>query len=298
MKKSFSARLKKTDWTPYIFLILPLALYTLFLVVPALYTLYISLFNWDSLNNTRTFIGLENYIDALFNDDVFRLAIANNLRWAILSEIIPIVLGLTLALCFNTKLKGFGFYRSAIFFPSVLSISTIGLIWRWMYDPNLGLINNFLQSVTDGRVSFNWLEPPQNAIYWLIVSGSWAYSGLCMILFMAGLKSIPESTIEAALLDGANRWQRITRVILPQLKNTLNIVITFTLINSFKVFDLIYVMTAGGPGRMTNVMATWSYYSIFRYYNYGAGSAMSMILAVILVGGSLLINRIFRLQKN
>ena len=109
---------------------------------------------------------------------------------------------------------------------------------------------------------------------------------------------MPEGTIEAAYLDGATRMQRIFYVILPQMKNSINIVLTFTLINSFKVFDLIYVMTAGGPGRMTNVMATWSYYSIFRYYEYGPGSAMSIIMAIILVVGSLIINKIVRMQKN
>lgn len=289
---------RKTDWTPYVFLIAPLALYTIFMIFPTVYSFYISLHNWDGLSGVREFIGLDNYIEVLTEDEIFKVSIANNVRWAILSEIIPIVLGLVMAFVFNSKMKGFGFYRSAIFFPSVLSISTIGLIWRWLYDPNLGLIPEVVRIVTGGRVSFNWFANPEHTIYYLIIAGSWAYSGLCMILFMGGIKSVPEGTIEAAYLDGATRMQRIFYVILPQMKNSINIVLTFTLINSFKVFDLIYVMTAGGPGRMTNVMATWSYYSIFRYYEYGPGSAMSIIMAIILVVGSLIINKIVRMQKN
>ena len=289
---------RKTDWTPYVFLIAPLALYTIFMIFPTVYSFYISLHNWDGLSGVREFIGLDNYVEVLTEDEIFKVSIANNVRWAILSEIIPIVLGLVMAFVFNSKMKGFGFYRSAIFFPSVLSISTIGLIWRWLYDPNLGLIPEVVRIVTGGRVSFNWFANPEHTIYYLIIAGSWAYSGLCMILFMGGIKSVPEGTIEAAYLDGATRMQRIFYVILPQMKNSINIVLTFTLINSFKVFDLIYVMTAGGPGRMTNVMATWSYYSTFRYYEYGPGSAMSIIMAIILVVGSLIINKIVRMQKN
>ena len=289
---------RKTDWTPYVFLIAPLALYTIFMIFPTVYSFYISLHNWDGLSGVREFIGLDNYVEVLTEDEIFKVSIANNVRWAILSEIIPIVLGLVMAFVFNSKMKGFGFYRSAIFFPSVLSISTIGLIWRWLYDPNLGLLPEIVRIVTGGRVSFNWFANPEHTIYYLIIAGSWAYSGLCMILFMGGIKSVPEGTIEAAYLDGATRMQRIFYVILPQMKNSRNIVLTFTLINSFKVFDLIYVMTAGGPGRMTNVMATWSYYSIFRYYEYGPGSAMSIIMAIILVVGSLIINKIVRMQKN
>ena len=289
---------RKTDWTPYVFLIAPLALYTIFMIFPTVYSFFISLHNWDGLSGVREFIGLDNYVEVLTEDEIFKVSIANNVRWAILSEIIPIVLGLVMVFVFNSKMKGFGFYRSAIFFPSVLSISTIGLIWRWLYDPNLGLLPEIVRIVTGGRVSFNWFANPEHTIYYLIIAGSWAYSGLCMILFMGGIKSVPEGTIEAAYLDGATRMQRIFYVILPQMKNSINIVLTFTLINSFKVFDLIYVMTAGGPGRMTNVMATWSYYSIFRYYEYGPGSAMSIIMAIILVVGSLIINKIVRMQKN
>lgn len=289
---------RKQDWTPYIFLIIPLLLYTVFLVYPTFYSFYISLHNWDGLSNTKEFVGLSNYISTIRDDKIFRIAVANNVKWAILSEIIPIILGLTMAFIFSSKVKGFSFYRSCIFFPSILSISTIGLIWRWLYDPNLGLINEVVMKLTGGNVGFNWFADPSKTIYYLIIAGSWAYSGLCMILFMGGIKAIPEATLEAAYLDGATRLQRIFLIMLPQMKNSINIVLTFTLINSFKVFDLIYVMTGGGPGRMTNVMATWSYYSIFRYYEYGPGSAMSIMLAIILVFGSLIINKIFKLQKN
>ena len=293
-----SDKRKVKDWTPYIFLIIPLVLYTIFVVFPTLYSAFISLHDWNGLTNTRVFVGLKNYIDVLKNDKIFRLSILNNVKWAILSEIIPILLGLVMAFIFSTDVPGFSFYRSCIFFPSILSISTIGLIWRWMYDPNLGLIQEILSKLSHGAIQFNWIADPTKTIYYLIIAGSWAYSGLCMILFMGGIKGIPVATLEAATLDGASKLQKVWYIMLPQMKNSMNVVLTFTLINSFKVFDLIYVMTAGGPGRMTNVMATWSYYSIFRYYDYGPGSAMAIMLAIILVFGSMAINKLVKLQKN
>ena len=136
-------------------------------------------------------------------------------------------------------------------------------------------------------------------IYYLIIAGF-----LVLILvfhtyfIMSGIKAIPETTLEASMLDGASGWQRLIYVILPQMKNTINVVLIFTFINSFKVFDLIYTMTAGGPARMTNVMATWSYYTIFRYNEYGPGSAMCIILALILAVGSGVIGKLVGEEKN
>lgn len=297
-REPLSYRRKKTDWTPYVFLIAPLTIYILFMIIPSVYSLVISLFHWDGLTDEKYFVGLKNYIDIFTDDPVFRTSLKNNVIWALLSEIIPVLLGLAMAVFLNTKRRGFGFFRGCIFYPSVLSISTIGLIWRWMYDPNMGLINGVLKTITDGAVMINWQEPPEMTIYYLIIAGSWAYSGLCMILFMSGIKAIPETTLEASMLDGASRWQRLIYVILPQMKNTINVVLIFTFINSFKVFDLIYTMTAGGPARMTNVMATWSYYTIFRYNEYGPGSAMCIILALILAVGSGVIGKLVGEEKN
>lgn len=294
---SLSRRKKRTDWTPYLFLIAPITIYLIFMIVPAVFSLVISLFYWDGLTNERYFVGLDNYLYIFGEDPTFRIAVKNNVIWAVLSEIIPVLLGLSMAVFLNSKRRGFGFFRGCIFYPSVLSITTIGLIWKWMYDPNFGLINGVLKMMTNGSLMLNYQEPPEHTIYFLVIAGSWAYSGLCMILFMSGMKAIPESTIESAMLDGANGWQRLIYVTLPQMKNTINIVLTFTFINSFKVFDLIYTMTAGGPARMTNVMATWSYYTIFRYNEYGQGSAMCIVLSAILVAGSGIIGKVVRTEK-
>lgn len=284
--------------TPYLFLLLPFLLYTMFLVYPMLHSFFISLFDWNGMSNDRTFVGLRNYIDTIRNDSLFLIGLKNNLKWSVGFIILPVVLGLLLALLLNRQAPGFGVLRTSIFLPVVLSVTAVGLMWRWVYDPNVGLINNFLKWISDGRLSFNWYKNPNNVIVYLILAASWAYTGMAMVLFSAGIKSIPASTIEASILDGANSRQRLRYVILPQLRNTLNVVIIYTMTNSFKVFDLVYVMTGGGPGRMTNVLASVSYDTIFGYYEYGKGSAIAWLLTLILLAISVGVNKLIAMQKN
>lgn len=284
--------------TPYLFLLLPFLLYTMFLVYPMFHSFFISLFDWNGMSNDRTFVGLRNYIDTIRNDSLFLIGLKNNLKWSVGFIILPVVLGLLLALLLNRQAPGFGVLRTSIFLPVVLSVTAVGLMWRWVYDPNVGLINNFLKWISDGRLSFNWYKNPNNVIVYLILAASWAYTGMAMVLFSAGIKSIPASTIEASILDGANSRQRLRYVILPQLRNTLNVVIIYTMTNSFKVFDLVYVMTGGGPGRMTNVLASVSYDTIFGYYEYGKGSAIAWLLTLILLAISVGVNKLIAMQKN
>ena len=134
-------------------------------------------------------------------------------------------------------------------------------------------------------------------IYYLIVAGSWSYTGMCLCLFVSGIKGIPQDTISAARIDGANTWQVFVHIILPQLKNSINAVLIYTLANAFKVFDLVFVMTGGGPGRLTNVLASLSYETIFDYHEYGEGSAIAVLMTVILLAISLVVNRIVRIER-
>jgi ABC-type sugar transport system permease subunit len=284
--------------TPYLFLLFPFMVYTMFLVYPMLHSLFISLFDWNGMSNERTFVGLRNFIDTIRNDSLFLIGLKNNVKWSVGFIILPVVLGLLLALLLNRQAPGFGVLRTAIFLPVVLSVTAVGLMWRWVYDPSVGLINNFLKWASDGRLSFNWYKNPNNVIVYLILAASWAYTGMAMVLFSAGIKSIPSSTIEASVLDGATSRQRLWYVILPQLRNTLNVVIIYTMTNSFKVFDLVYVMTGGGPGRMTNVLASVSYNTIFSYYEYGKGSAIAWLLTLILFAISIGVNKLITMQKN
>jgi len=299
MGKKNALKMGGSIWTPFIFLFAPLFFYTVFIIYPTIYSFVISLYEWDGLTNEKIFVGLRNYAWIFRGDEVFGIAFLNNVRWTILALTIPVMLGLVFALIFHSgRRKGIGILRSSIFFPSILAISTVGLIWRWMYDPNSGLVSMLINALAISGYRFDWYASAGRVINYVFISASWSYTGICMIYFLAGLKAIPESTIESAKLDGANSVQRSLYIVIPQLKNTLNTVVVFTLINSFKVFDIVFTMTGGGPGRATNVLASWSYYNIFRYYKFGAGSALAWVLTFTLIAGSAVVNRLIRAEEN
>ena len=288
---------KKGGLEQYIFLALPLLLYGFFIIYPMLYSLYLSFFDWEGMSNKHQFVGLGNYVDIIRNDEIFRISLLNNLRWCVGTVLLPVTLGLLFALVLNRKRTGAGFLRTAVFTPVVLSVTAVGMMWRWMYDPTTGLINNTLKWFSGGKVTFNWYADTGNIIYYLIVAGSWAYTGMCMIMFGAGIKSISGSVLESAMLDGVNGRQMLFYIVLPQLRNTLNTVLIYSMAQAFKVFDLVYVMTGGGPGRKTNVLASLSYETVFSYYQYGRGSAIAWILTIVLLFISLVVNKLISMQK-
>lgn len=281
----------------FAFLSLPALLYLVFIIYPIFYSVYISLFDWKALSKGHTFIGLNNYIKTIFHNRIFIVALSNNLKWCVGSILLPMLAGLLIAAFISQERKGDEFLQTAVFVPVVLSVTAVGLIWRWMYDPSFGLIANVFSSLSNGQYQFNWYKNPHSVIYYLIVAGSWAYTGMCLCLFVSGIKNIPQDTISAARIDGAGTWQVFIHIILPQLRNTINAVLIYTMANAFKVFDLVFVMTNGGPGRMTNVLASLSYETIFRYHQYGEGSAISVLMTLILLLISLVINRIVRIEK-
>lgn len=280
------------------FTAIPVILYMLFIIYPTVYSIWISLFNWNAFSGEKIFIGLQNYIETILNNKIFTVALANNLKWCIGSILLPMLAGLLLAVFISKGRRGSGFLQTAIFIPVVLSVTAVGLIWRWMYDPSFGLITNLISSISAGNVEFNWYSEPNHVIYYLIVAGSWAYTGMCMCLFVTGIKGIPQDTISAAKIDGASSWQVFIRIILPQLKNTINAVLIYTMANAFKVFDLVFVMTGGGPGRLTNVLASLSYETVFTYHEYGEGSAIAVLMTLILLVISVTVNKIVKIGKD
>lgn len=279
------------------FLAVPAVLYLVFLIWPILYSVWMSFFEWEALSRERTFIGPGNYIATIRDNPIFLTALANNLKWCAGSILIPMAAGLLIAVFISGGRRGDEFLQTAIFVPVVLSVTAVGLIWRWMYDPGFGLITNVLHVLSGGNLVFNWYENPHRVIYFLIIAGSWAYTGMCLCLFVSGIKNIPKDMISAAKIDGASSWQVFWHIILPQLRNTVNAVLIYTLANAFKVFDLVFVMTNGGPGRLTNVLASLSYETIFKYHQYGEGSCIAVLMTVLLLFISLIINRIIRIER-
>ncbi|WP_424769306.1 carbohydrate ABC transporter permease [Paenibacillus sp. sgz302251] len=290
------AGLKKTGLTafatPYLFLLPALLVYCAIVIYPILNSLWLTMYQWDGVNPVKKFVGLDNFVYLFTKDPVFYIALKNNLKWSVASLILPVTMGLVFALLFNTARRGFSFFRGAFYFPATLSLIIIGTIWTWMYDPNFGLINNFLKLISGGNWSFDWFGNPPNTIFFVVLAASWAYSGICMLMFMSGLQAISKDIYESAVIDGVNRLQKLIYITLPLLKNTLNVVLVTTLVNSFQVFDIIFVMTNGGPGRATNVLASWSYAQVFTYHDMGRGTAIAWVLAFIVLFISIFSNRL------
>jgi len=271
---------KRVSVTPYLFLLPALVIYLTFLVYPAIYSLYLSLTEWDGLSPQKKFVGLQNYI-SLWGDPVFRLALRNNVIWTVVTLLVPTIGGLALAVALNQPLRGRNLFRAVFYAPGVLPLVAVASIWGWIYNPNFGFINEMLRHIGLGSLAHGWLADYDTALPATLVTAIWQGIGLPMMFYLAGLQVIPQEQYEAAAIDGANAWQRFWHITLPWLSQTHVIVITLAVISSFRVFDLIYAMTYGGPGQTTQVLATWMYFNTFQYYHAGYGSAIAWVIAGI-----------------
>ena len=276
-------RFGRQSLTPFLFLAPALFVYGVFLVYPMLWSLWVSLYEWDGLSDNMVFIGLGNYAKILFGDEIALLALWNNVLWTVGTLVVPTGIGLALALALNRRFRGSVVFRTIFYSPAVLPLVAVGLIWSWMYNPNFGAVNIALKSMGLGWLARGWLSDYDTALAATFVTNVWSHVGFPMILYLAGLQAIPRDYYEAAKLDGANAWQSFRHVTLPGLKETHVIVLSLSVIQAFKVFDIIYTMTYGGPGRVTQVLGTWMYFQTFQYYNAGYGAALAWVIALIIL---------------
>ncbi len=268
---------RKVQWR---FLAVPLIFYTIWVIGPTIYTFYLSLTEWDGLTDPN-FIGIQNYLD-LFNDSIFYTSLVNNFIWLLIFLLVPVVLGLFLAILLSKKIRWAKGFKAAIYSPMILAPVVIGLIWSWIYHPKAGLLNNTLTYVGLNFLTRGWLSNPETALYAVIGAAVWRHTGYVMLLFLAGLTSIPPTLIEAARIDGATAWQRFRYIILPLLKPATVIVLVITMIQSLRAFDFVNIMTRGGPFNSTNVLANYMYTEAFRNYEMGYGAAVAVILFIIM----------------
>ena len=257
--------------------ILPAILGTfIFIIIPVLCSFGLSFTEWDLLNPIK-FVGFENY-KLLFNDDLFYKILINTVVFALSTSILGVIIPLILASILNSKIRGSEFFKTAYFLPFITPMVVIGIIWAWIFDPNIGLLNQVLQ------ININWLYDSKFALPALIVVSVWKLIGYNMIIFLSSLSSISNSMFEAAKIDGANAIQIFKNVTIPLLSPTIFFVIIITAIYSFQVFDLIYLMTQGGPFDSTNVLVYAIYKNAFEYFNVGKASAIAYVLfAIILI---------------
>ncbi len=266
-----------------------------FLLYPAAYTLYISLTDWDGLNPPE-FIGLENYVQ-MFSETVFSTSLLNTLIWVAATLLFPVGLGLILAVFVN-RIPLQGFYKAIFYLPYAISATSAAVIWTFMLSPT-GVINEMLRTIGLDALAQPWLmKPPLNTIS-MIMAFTWQTTGTNMILFLVGLQAIPTDPIEAAKLDGANSWQTFRYVIMPLLRPITTVVITIAVVNSFKVFDLIWVMTQGGPYRSSETLAVTMYRESFVLFRLGFGAAIANFLSLIVIAFSIVYLRsIFRQEDD
>jgi multiple sugar transport system permease protein len=262
---------------PYLFLAVPMALYLVWIIGPTIATFYLSLTDWDGVSSPH-YVGLRNY-ETLLDQTAFTESLGNNVRWLVVFITVPTTMGLGLAMLFNTEMRGGRWYKVSFYSPLVLSWPVIALVWSWVYHPTKGLANSLL---TEGGITDNppgWLADRNLAIYCIIAAATWRQVGYVMVLYLAGLKNIDPTLIDAGLVDGANRWQLFRHVILPLLSPVTTIVFIISVIDSLRSFDLVQVMTRGGQN--THVLANYMYIEAFNNYRMGFGAAIAVVLFTI-----------------
>jgi ABC-type sugar transport system permease subunit len=276
----------KINWTPYLFLIGPLIIYLIWIIGPMLYTFYLSVTDWDGISPEAKYIGLENF-EKLFGSlgkvlpSAFQWSLVNNLKWLIIFITIPVGIGLALAVVLNQNVKGDRFFKLGIFLPQILSLPVIALLWNYgVYNPRAGLINSFLINLGVESPPA-WLADKQLVIYAVIFAAAWRQIGYIMILYVAGLKNVDPTLLEAATVDGANAWQSFWKITFPLLAPVTTIVVVISIIDSLRSFDLVWVMTRGGPANASNVLAVYMYIEAFNNYRMGLGAAIAVVLFAI-----------------
>ncbi len=270
----------------WVFALPALIVYVIFLVYPALSSLWFSFTDWDGLSPTYNVVGVDNY-RKLPSDPVVVQAAINNLIWAVVTIVFPVVIGLTLAVLLNGTVRAKPLLRLIFYTPAVLPLVSIASIWGWLYNPQYGAINAFLREVGLGSLAQPWLGQDSTALAAAMIPAIWLRVGFPMLLYLAALQGISQDLYEAAIMDGGNRWQLFWHITMPGLRHAHYVTIALSVIDSFKVFDLIYVMTYGGPGTSTQVMGTWMYFNVFQYNQAGYGTAIAVVITVVAIAVSI-----------
>ncbi|MEG1292378.1 MAG: sugar ABC transporter permease [Lachnospiraceae bacterium] len=255
--------------------------YVVFFLFPSILGVLYSFTDWTSRSvDGVNFVGLKNYIEIFTSDKNYIDGIFNTLRFTVVSNVLKLVPALFLAILLHEGMKGKNFYRTMLYLPSILPFVIIGIVFKSILSYNNGLLNNILEFLHLGVLQQKWLS--DLSVVWQSIFGvdAWRGIGYVMTIFIAGLSAIPKSYYEAAAIDGANFWQKFRHITLPMLSGAIMINLVFGLTYGLKVFDIIYVLTNGGPGHATEVMTTYSY-QLYSSGQYGMSTALSSILLVI-----------------
>ncbi len=274
MKKSLKKLLNNENSAGLIFILPAFIGIIIFILIPIVCSFLLSFTQWDLLGPIK-YVGLTNY-RLLFKDYLFYKILGNTFVYAISVSILGVVIPLVLASILNSKIRGSEFFKTAYFLPFITPMVVIGIVWAWIFDPNIGCMNHFL------GMQINWLYDSKFAMPALIIVSVWKLIGYNMVIFLASMATVPQSMFDSAKIDGATPFQIMKNITVPMLSPTIFFVIIITTISSFQVFDLIYLMTQGGPFDSTNVLVYAIYKNAFEYFNIGKASAIAYVLFLVI----------------
>ncbi len=276
---------------PYLYLLPTILGLLLFSAGAVAVSLLMSFTQWDIVSSPE-WVWLDNYI-SLWHSDLFWEVFGNTFYFILLAVPLSVAGSLALALVANTGLRGITFFRTAYFLPVVSSMIAVALVWSWIFNPEYGLLNYLLGSIFGVRGPA-WLDSTSWALPAMVIVTVWKGLGYSMVIFLAGLQSIPQDLYSAATIDGAGAWKRFRHITLPMLSPTTFFVLVITLINSFQVFEQTYVLTKGGPANSTLTMSYYIYQNAFQFFQMGKAAALSYVLFAVVFGVTLMQ---FRVQK-
>ena len=267
----------QTKIAPLLFLAPAIVMFLLFVVNPIIQSIWISFHEWDGLGD-KVWVGFANYAE-LFDDELFYVSLWNNVIWLVLFMLSPVI-GLAIALYLNQKVWGIRLVKSLFFFPFVISQVVVGLVFAWFYDPSFGLLGEVFGVF--GGAAVPVLSDERYVTYGIVAAGLWPQTAYCMILYLTGLNNLDGEVIEAARIDNAKGWSMLYHIILPQLRPATFIAVVVTVIGALRSFDLVAIMTAGGPFGSSTVLAYYMYEQSLFNYRMGYGAAVATILFLIM----------------
>jgi ABC-type sugar transport system permease subunit len=275
--------------------VMPLLVFCTFVGYPIIYTIYLSFFEWNGMAPEKHFIGLHNYI-YLFGDKYFHVALMNNFKWLVVSLLFPVTLGFLIAYTMRTKIVyATTFLRTVVFFPVTMSLIAVGLMFLLILNPVFGAFDTVLRSLGLGFLVREWFGDYRIALYTLTIVSGWAFTGLPMVFYFAGLGDVPKETFDAARIEGAGHFRMMRNIALPQLRPVTAVVVMLTIFESLKAFDLVAVMTKGAPFGSTNVLGYVVYLESFWNSRFGYGATLSVaILVLSILMASLVLGRFLK----
>jgi len=264
-----------------IFVLPALLVYSLFVAYPIIHTLLLSTYQWNGIAIHKVFVGLSNFVELFSSDAIFHTTLWNTSRWIIITLLFPVILGLILASVLASNLRGSRFWSSLFFTPAIIPPVAASIAWDLIYHPRVGLLNQVIRSIGLRNTSTAWLGNSKLALYACVQIGNWIFYGFCMLVFLNALQLINRDLYEAAEIDGANFVQKFFFVTVPMLRNSITFVVVYSVISAFKAFEIVFVLTGGGPYHSSELISTYMYATMFNSLRIGYAAAIAAVLALM-----------------